>query len=279
MFFTTDDCLTRLLLEETAQAGPPPEGPAISEGRASLVMRPEARMTLCGTEEAARVFALLGLETDLGCTSGSVVMPGQILLTATGPAAAILAAQQVARNLVGWASGVASAAARIVAAARSADPDAVVGCTRQTTPGMRALSIKAAVAGGAIIHRPGLTETRLLFPEYRWLYGPEGLALHIARLRARFPERRVMIDVSSAAEAVSAAAAGAEVIQLEHFTPQAVAETRAAIGPDWTGTLVAAGGVDETNAAAYAAGGARLLVTSAPYRAAPAALAVEITRA
>ncbi len=68
------------------------------------------------------------------------------------------------------------------------------------------------------------------------------------------------------------AQAGADVLQLEKFTPQAVGECRAALRAlslSHSPLLAAAGGIRADNAAAYVAAGADLLVTSAPY-AAPA---------
>lgn len=73
------------------------------------------------------------------------------------------------------------------------------------------------------------------------------------------------------------AAAGADALQLKKFAPDAVAEvverTRGLVPPP---LVIAAGGVTEANAAAYAATGCGLLVTSAPYFAPPRDVAVTL---
>ncbi|MCE8471938.1 ModD protein, partial [Rhodovulum sulfidophilum] len=62
------------------------------------------------------------------------------------------------------------------------------------------------------------------------------------------------------------------------FPPEeAAAAARALAG--WTGCLAAAGGITPENAAAYAATGMQVLVTSAPYYAKPADVSVTLAPA
>jgi molybdenum transport protein len=106
------------------------------------------------------------------------------------------------------------------------------------------------------------------------------LAVGIARLRAEAPERSIVVEATSAGDALVAAALGAHVVQLEKFAPEAVAQL--VVRLQATGRsrplIAAAGGVNAGNAAAYAAG-ADVLVTSAPYAARPRDVQVRITAA
>jgi molybdenum transport protein len=97
------------------------------------------------------------------------------------------------------------------------------------------------------------------------------MSVTIARLRAAAPERAVVVEVASAEDALRAAATGADVVQLEKFTPDAVAAFRARLGEAGPVhvKIAAAGGINAANAAAYAKAGADILVTSAPYTARP----------
>lgn len=126
-------------------------------GRAGRI-RFEARdpMVVCGTEEAARLFALCGARSELQTPSGRAAEPGTPLLTATGSAGALHRAWKSAQTLVEWCSGMASSAAAIQAAARRGHPDAIVAGTRKNVPGTRRLAVKAFRAGGAVMHRCGL---------------------------------------------------------------------------------------------------------------------------
>ena len=227
-------------------------------------------LVACATEEAVRVFLRLGAQARVLAPSGTVAQPGTALLEATGPAAALQAGWKAAQTLVEWAAGIASAVHDIKAAARGANPRAAIACTRKTAPLSRALSIKAVLAGGGVMHRTGLADTVLLFPEHRAFLPQLDAAALIARLRAAAPERKVVVEVTDFDSARCFAAAGADVLQLEKFAPAQVADLSAALaGLPRPPVLAAAGGVTAANAAAYAAAGADVLVTSAPYSAPP----------
>ncbi|WP_138471277.1 ModD protein [Poseidonocella sp. HB161398] len=275
MFHIPDETLARLIAEDLPFGDLTTRSLGL-DGPAVLSMRARRDMTLCCSEEAARIFALLGAVAQPLLPSGARAAAGTEVLHAEGGAAAILAGWKVAQVLVEWTSGIATAAAGIVAAAGAVRPGLPVACTRKPAPLTRALSLKAVTAGGAAIHRAGLSDTVLLFPEHRAFGGEDALSAQLAALRAACPERRIVAEVAGPEEALAAARAGAEVIQLEKFPPALVAETARALRPGWSGTLAAAGGINAGNAGDYAASGADLLVTSAPYYAKPADISVAL---
>lgn len=277
MFMIDDQSLATLLKEDAPYGDLTTRSLGIGAGGAEITLRARGAMTVCGTEEAARIFALLGVPATIAHPTGTQAAAGDLLLAARGQADAVFVGWKVAQTLVEWASGVATSAGGIVAAARAVRPDIVVACTRKPVPFTRALSLKAIVAGGATIHRTGLSDTVLLFPQHRAFGGPESLGQQIAHLRAACPERRVVVEVETRTAALAAVAAGCDVLQLEKFAPAAVEALAVELGPHWTGCLAVAGGVNQTNAAAYAAAGAQVLVTSSPYYAKPADVAVTIS--
>jgi molybdenum transport protein len=112
----------------------------------------------------------------------------------------------------------------------------------------------------------------MLFDEHRaFLKPPADLKAVIAKVKERAPERAVMVEVTSEADAFAAAEALADVIQLEKFIPAAVARVVQGIRKRMDGrpVIAAAGGVNAQNAGDYAKAGADTLVTSAPYYAKP----------
>jgi molybdenum transport protein len=236
-------------------------------------------MVASATEEAARILARLGAVPLLHVASGEAAAPGTLLLEAAGEAAALHAGWKVAQTLIEWSAGIASAVREIRDAARAVAPSIVVACTRKSVPLTRALSIKAVLAGGGTMHRTGLGDTILLFPEHRAFLPDEPLSLTLARLRAAAPERAIVVEVAGLDDALSAAVAGADVVQLEKFTPDAVAALRARLAGAGMAhaRIAAAGGINAANAAAYARAGADILVTSAPYTARPRDVQVRIT--
>ncbi|MQX36017.1 ModD protein [Roseospira navarrensis] len=246
---------------------------------ARLTAAARGPMTLCGAEEAARLLSLLGASVRVQAASGNALEAGAPILAADGPAETLLLGWKVSQTLMEWASGIATRARAIVDAAHAARPDAVVACTRKAVPGTRALSAKAVLAGGASLHRTGLSDTVLLFPEHRAVAGGEAaLGGQIASLRHACPERTVVVEVKTVDAALTAARHGADMLQLEKFTPDQVADVAARLPPATRPCLAAAGGIGAANAGDYARAGARVLVTSAPYTAPPADVAVTLTR-
>lgn len=236
-------------------------------------------MVLACVEEAARILELAGAAVDPDYSpSGAFLPAGTEFLRATGPAAALHRGWKVAQTLVEACSGIASRARRIVEAAQAAAPSCVVACTRKNFPGGKELSVKAVLAGGAQIHRLGLSETVLVFPEHRAFLPADPLAW-LPSLKARAPERKIVVETAEVAEACALIDAGADVVQLEKMTPEqaaaVVAHSRRLPKPP---AVAAAGGVDENNAGLYAAAGCAALVTTAPYLARPADVKVRLER-
>ena len=235
-------------------------------------------MVASATEEAARILTRLGATPKPLIAAGETVEPGTLLLEATGDAASLHAGWKVSQTLMEWSAGVA-AVREIIDAARTVKPAIAVACTRKSVPMTRTLSIKAVLAGGGTMHRIGLGDTILVFPEHRVFLQGETLRDTLVRLRAAAPERSVVVEVADEGDALLAVAAGADVVQLEKFAPDAVARLLDRLDgarPART-RIAAAGGINAGNAAAYAKAGADILVTSAPYTARPRDVQVRIT--
>uniref|UniRef100_UPI0025BA69D0 ModD protein n=1 Tax=Bradyrhizobium sp. TaxID=376 RepID=UPI0025BA69D0 len=189
--------------------------------------------------------------------------PGPIL-TAHGPASALLRSWKVAQTLIEIWSGVATDARAIVDAASEVAPNIAVACTRKNVPGTKRFAVAAVKAGGAVMHRLGLSETVLVFPEHRAFLGEEMLAESVARLRRAAPEKKLVIEVNTLQEAIVAASVGFDVIQAEKFTPAEIASlvARMAIMAAERSSypvIAAAGGIHAGNVAAYAMAGANIV--------------------
>ncbi|WP_049823475.1 ModD protein [Bradyrhizobium sp. WSM2254] len=255
---------------------------ALGIGGAVGVMQFAARapMVLALAEDAAGIIELSGCEVELFATSGSALEQGAPILQARGSAAALLRSWKVAQTLIEIWSGVASETRAIVDAARAIAPHIPVACTRKNVPGTKRFAVAAVKAGGAVMHRLGLSETVLVFPEHRVFLGELPLFEAIGRLRRAAPEKKVVIEVKTIDAALAAAVAGFDVIQAEKFSPAEIAAlVKRMTSMAYTRVrpaVAAAGGVNAENAAAYAAAGADILVTSSPYLARPRDVQVRI---
>ncbi len=245
-------------------------------GRITFAAR--GAMIVCCVEEAERLLDRAGARTRRHAASGEWVDAGTVLLEADGPAAALHRVWKTAQTLMEYASGIASALGRIVEAARAAAPAVQVECTRKAFPGTRAVAVRAVHAGGGQMHRLGLSESILIFPEHLvFLDGEDGALARIAALKRQHPGRKLTAETGGVDQAEALARAGIDIVQLERLSPdeaRVVRERTAGLTP--RPLIAAAGGVDERNAAAYAHAGCDILVTSAPYFARPADVRVRI---
>lgn len=281
MGILADEVLRRILHDDCPYSDPTTEGLGIADRPARATLTARQDMIVCASEDAARMFELSGASARVVVGSGIRAAPGTLLLEAEGSAASLHRTYKMAQTLMEVLSGIATGARAIVDAARSVNPNCRVACTRKHMPGMKQWALRAIEVGGAVPHRLGLSDYVLVFEEHRTLLdNAVPLSEHFARLKAHAPERRLAVEATTTEEAVAFAQAGAEIIQVDKMTPEQVAATASALTALMPRPLLAAaGGVNAANAAAYAAAGADLLVTSSPYQAPPRDVKVRIVPA
>jgi molybdenum transport protein len=275
-----DDLLRTWLREDAPHGDLSSRSLGLGNEPARITFKARGEMVVAGLEAAARLLGLCGVSTQLARASGQPAAAGELLLSGHGPAAGVLLGWKVAQTLAEGCSGMATATAAIVRALREAGLATPLACTRKTFPGTRLLAAEAVQAGGGVMHRLGLSESLLVFPEHVALLAPDTLLARLAQARTQQPEKRLVVEVGSMADALAMARAGADVLQLERFQPEQVAALKAALhAAGLHASLAPAGGVNLRNAVDYARAGADLLVSSAPYLAPPADIKVEIAPA
>lgn len=237
--------------------------------------------TLCCTEEAGRVLEKSGCRVVQQSASGTRLAPGETFLRATGTARALHAGWKVALNLLEYGSGIATRTAGIVEAARGVNPNIAVLTTRKNFPGTKKVAIKAICAGGALPHRLGLSETVLVFKQHTvFLGGLEPFLQQIAALKRQALETKIIVEADTPEEAKRIALTGVDVIQVDKLVPARLKELVGEIRQVNPGVkLSAAGGINEQNAAEYAASGVDILVLSSVYFGKPADIGAVIMAA
>ena len=282
--------LEKLLADDVPHGDLTTEALGIGALEAEMVFTARDPMVLAEAESAAALLKLAGCdEVTLKARSGDWMTLGSAILVAKGSVGVLHRGWKVAQTLIEIWSGVATAARAIVEAATAASPHVVVACTRKNVPGTKSFAVRAIRAGGAVVHRLGLSETVLVFPEHRIFLAGLPLAAAVERLSSAAPEKKLVMEATSIEEALAAAEAGFDVIQAEKFDPDEIAKLVAALGPgralgpggaSGAGSrrpqIAAAGGINADNAAAYARAGADILVTSSPYLARPRDVQVRI---
>ena len=231
---------------------------------ADLVARADG--VVAGIAVAELAFALAAGDVDQRpqVEDGDQVSRGDVLLTVTGPGRGLLTAERTALNLLCHLSGIATQTARWVVAI--ADSKAQVRDTRKTTPLLRSLEKYAVRCGGGVNHRMGLSDAALVKDNHVAAAG--GVVAAYRRVRERFPNLPVQVEVTTPEEAVEAVEAGADELLLDNMT---AADMRRAVDVVADrARLEASGGLTLDQAAAVAATGVDYLSVGALTHSAPA---------
>jgi len=174
---------------------------------------------VAGIETAAIAFRLVdpGLRITVVRPDGAAVGPGDAVLRVEGPARAVITAERVALNFLCHLSGIATATAGLVAAAR---PHAArITCTRKTTPGLRALEKHAVRAGGGVSHRFGLDDGVLIKDNHIAVAG--GVAEAVRRARGAVGHMvKVEVEVDDLDQLAAAMAEGPDAVLLDNMPPE-----------------------------------------------------------
>ncbi len=245
-----------------------------SRGRITFSTREDT--TICCTEEAARVLQKSGATVTSWVPSGTELSTGREFLVAHGPAQSLHAGWKVALNLLEYASGIASRTQRIVTTCKSVNPSLSVVTTRKSCPGTKKIAIKAITAGGALPHRLGLSETILVFKQHTaFLGGLETFLSAIQDLKLKARETKIIVEADTVEEALQIARSGADVVQLDKIAPAELANAVRLLRTVNPHILIsAAGGINESNVADYAATGIDIVVLSSVYFGRPADIGV-----
>jgi len=246
-------------------------------GRITFSTREET--TLCCTEEAARVLHNCGATITSCLASGThISSAGMEFLCAEGSAQALHAGWRIALNLMEYSSGIASRTRRILEKTRAVNPALSVVTTRKTFPGTRKIAIKAIMAGGALPHRLGLSETVLVFKQHcAFLGGLDTFLAMMGSLHQKAPETKIIVEADTSEEALLIARRGADIVQLDKLKPAELKETVTAIRTLNKNILIsAAGGINESNVVEYAATGIDIIVLSSVYFDKPSDIGVSI---
>lgn len=233
---------------------------------------------VCCTEEVIKIFSKTGIQTTLFTPSGEHLSENVKFLEGEGLSGTLFTLSRTIENLLRYASGIATRTRLLVEKAQEANPGIVVSTTRKIIPYTRKIAIKAVKAGGATIHRFGLSESILVYKNhYNFLGGLENLEKRIREQKVRAGGKSVTVEVNTPEDALRLAGTGIDVIQLDKFSPDDIGKLRKEINKINPGIkLAAAGEIVLQNIRDYALSGADILVTSWPYHGEPADMTIQI---
>jgi nicotinate-nucleotide pyrophosphorylase (carboxylating) len=223
------------------------------------------------------VVALAAVRMGLGSAyrptarDGDRVDAGTELAYVFGPMRNVVAFERTALNFLGRLSGIATLTARYVEAI--AWTRAAILDTRKTTPGWRLLEKYAVRCGGGRNHRIGLYDAVLIKDNHlAWLAKePDPIGRAIASARAKAPAGTVVeIEVDSLEQLDRALECGPDIVLLDNFEVEALAEAVVRRDQRSRGVLLeASGGVNLQTVAAIARTGVDRISVGALTHSAP----------
>jgi len=257
-----EEAVTRALIEDLGRAGDITSIATVPEdtrGQAIAVARKAG--VISGLPLFEQTFRRLSpqIAIEAHVRDGAAIKAGTKLMTITGDARAILAAERTALNYLGHLSGIATATAAFVQ--RIAHTKARVICTRKTTPGLRALEKYAIRCGGGFNHRFGLDDAMLIKDNHIAVAGGIRAVLNRAKQAAGHLVK-IEIEVDSLDQLQEVLDVGlADVVLIDNFDLGAMRQAVAMVA----GRLVieASGGITLDSAAAIAETGVDYLSSGA----------------
>jgi len=228
---------------------------------------------VAGIEEALVLLDLVGCQGIAKARDGESVRAGIMILSALGPARALLGVERTLLNLLAHMSGVATATADLVSIANRESRGKVrIACTRKTLPGLRYFEKRAVKLGGGDMHRLRLDDAVLIKDNHLELAGSVGECVRKAKEKVSFT-KKVEVEVTNADQAVEAAKAGADIILLDNMTPKEVERSVVMLKTENLRDQVlleASGGIRKENLASYVKTGVDVISVGAITHSAPA---------
>ena len=207
-----------------------------------------------GIEEVEILAESLGLSAKAEVADGENIGNGQVIMKISGDARTILSAERTMLNLLSRMSGIATATRRLGEKLRKAKATAKVAATRKTALGLGYFDKKAVLIGGGEPHRMRLDDMILIKDNHVVIAGSVENAVKRAKQAASF-SKKIEAEVTSVADALKAAEAGADVVMLDNFSPKQVREAVEALkkaGFFGKVLLEVSGGITEQNLLEYA---------------------------
>lgn len=276
--YIADETIDKIIKEDVPYLDLTTELLEIGAKTGTIQYTSREQAVLCGTEEVSRIFQKLGIEPVRGMPSGSALQPSETFLVGKGRVADLHMAWRLTMNILEYSSGIATRTRKLLDKARSVNPNIMLFSTRKLFPGTKELSIKAILAGGAMPHRLGLSETILIFEQHlRFMGGIDGLLKNYTALKQKACDKAIIVEVATLEDAKKLCKAGVDGIQLDKVPPETlksmVAEIRRVSDRV---KLIATGGITDQNADVYAETGVDALSTSSMYFGKPTDIGVVI---
>jgi len=239
-------------------------GFVVGDDMAEARLLGKSKGMLAGVPFFNEVFKQLDCAVEWHIKEGEIFEPVKHCATVRGPVRKLLLGERVALNTLARCSGIATKSAHLLSLLRKAGYPNTLAGTRKTTPGFRLPEKYAMLIGGCDPHRHDLSTMTMLKDNHIWSCNNSiTKAVHAAKAAGGF-SIKVEVECQSLEEADEAAAAGADVVMLDNFTPEGVKVAARKLKEKWGGRVLVevSGGLTENNVEPYVCGDVDIISTS-----------------
>jgi nicotinate-nucleotide pyrophosphorylase (carboxylating) len=211
-------------------------GAVVGDKPASALLYCKGDGVVAGVPFVNEVFRQLHCTIEWLVDEGTVIAlaPGErkrVCAVVRGAAHQLLAGERTALNVLARASGLATRAREAAQIATRVGWRGRVAGTRKTTPGFRLVEKHALLVGGCDAHRMDLSSMIMLKDNHINSAGNIAAAVRHAKRVGGFA-LKVEVETSTLADALDACRAGADVVMLDNYAPDALRAVAAQIRAD-----------------------------------------------
>ncbi len=235
------------------------------EGTLKIISR-DAGIAACA-DDLMEFYEKKGLEVTFLLGNGERFEENALLFEAEGDLKLLFKLWRISQTFLSMTCAIATKTTAVVDAAKAVNPDVKIATSRKTHPGFRKYELKAVKAGGGDHHRNSLSDSVLITQNHLNMVGS------FEKLSSM---RKIEIEPRTKEEVFQYAPV-ADVLLLDHYTPEELKEVAPELRKLNPKLEIAVGGIEFKDIQKYAAT-VDIVVTTAPYYAKPFDLTTKINR-
>ena len=235
------------------------------EGTIKIISR-DAGIAACA-DDLAEFHEKKGLKVTLFLDNGKRFEENSILFEAEGDLRTIFKLWRISQTFLSMTCAIATKTKMISDAAKAVNPDVIIATSRKTHPGFRKYELKAVRAGDGDHHRNSLSDSVLITQNHFNVVGAFGKLNSMRKIEIEPRTREEVFEYAPIAD----------VLLLDHYTPEELKEVAPELRKLNPKLEIAVGGIEFKDIPRYAEA-VDIVVTTAPYYAKPFDLTTKIDR-
>lgn len=237
------------------------------KGKGTLkIMSRDTGIAAC-TDDLTEFYGKNKLEVTSFLDNGKSFEKNSILFEAKGDLRKIFKLWRISQTFLSMTCAIATKTKAIADAAKAVNPDVKIATSRKTHPGFRKYELKAVKIGGGEHHRNSLSDSVLITQNHFNVVGSFGKLNSMRKIEIEPRTREEVFEYAPIAD----------VLLLDHYTPEELKEVVPKLREINPKLEIAVGGIEFKDIPKYAAT-VDIVVTTAPYYAKPFDLSTKIDR-